>query len=216
MLDPAFQRNALRAAVFKAATRNGRTRVAFTPNQAVDWIATIASEPARRFMNGRARVRNGHRCLCAVLDGRPVRPEDARDVVFVLALAEREARMFGTPGRTIVETTARAVDRLDRDAVGRRNKVELQLGKLHVRPDMRVLSALARVGGRLGYQAGIAALREKVAGFGVTAPLLSEFEHQLNREGLTLGPLATPPPMWGSLAALTPSAIAGRWIAKKI
>jgi hypothetical protein len=217
VLDPAFQRNALRAAVFKLATRNGSARVALTPNHAVDWIASIAMDPARRFKDGEARVRNGHRALCSVLAGRPVAPRDTRDVVFVLALAEREARMFGRPGRCIVETTARAVDRLDRDAVfGRRNAVELRLGKVRVRPNTKLLSALARVGGRIGYKAGIAALREKVAALGVVAPMLYAFESELNREGLSLGPMAQPPPMRGTLAALTPPAIAGRWLARKL
>jgi len=79
-----------------------------------------------------------------------------------------------------------------------------------------VWKAIARVGGRLGYHAGVAALREKVADLGVTAPVLASFEHELNREGLTLGPLATPAPMAGTLAAVTPEAIAGRWLASKI
>jgi len=51
---------------------------------------------------------------------------------------------------------------------------------------------------------------------GVTPPILGSLEQELNREGLSLGPLAAPPPILGSLAALTPDAIAGRWLAAKI
>lgn len=223
VLDPRQRRNALRAALFKATrTRNGTARVSMTPTQAVDWIASLAHEPAQFFRNGERRVRNGHRALRGVLDGRPLRVAELRDVVFVLALAERESVLFGAPGRCIVATTARAVDKLDQDAARRavpapRNAgVELRLGRTRVRPDMRVLSGLARVGGRLGYQAGLAALRVKMASLGVTAPVLSAFERELNREGLSLGPLATPPPMVGTLAAVTPTAIAGRWLANKV
>src|SRR5688572_16005975 len=72
VLDPAMQRNALRAAVFRLGTRNGAARVALTPHQAVDWIASLAVEPAQGFKDGEARVRNGHRALCGVLDGRRV------------------------------------------------------------------------------------------------------------------------------------------------
>jgi hypothetical protein len=204
--------------------RNGGGPVAMTPGQAVDWIASLAVEPGEQFKNGARRVRNGHRALRGVLAGRPIRVHELRDVVFVLALAEREAHWFGPPGRCIVEATARAVDRLDQGAAARalapsapRNAgLELRIGRSKVRPDMRVLSALSRVGGRLGYQAGLAALRVKIASLGLVGPVLSSFEHELNREGLSLGPLAAPPPMAGTLASVAPTAIAGRWLATKL
>jgi len=224
ILDPKYRRNALRAALFKATRqRNGTTQVSMTPTQAVDWIASLAFEPAQFFRQGQQRVRNGHRVLRGVLAGRAIRVAELRDAVFVLALAEREAPLFGAPGRCIVATTARAIDRLDQNAarcaepgVPRNAGVELRLGRLRVRPDMRVLSGLAHVGGRLGHKAGLAALRVKLATLGVTGPMLTSFEQELNREGLTLGPLATPPPLTGSLSAVTPTAIAGRWLATKI
>lgn len=224
VLDPRYRRNALRAALFNATRpRNGSTRVSMTPTQAVDWIASLAEEPARQFKNGADRVRNGHRVLRGVLVGRSVRVVEMRDAVFVLALAEREAEAFGAPGRCIVATTARAIDRLDTAAARRaepgtpRNAgIELRLGKVAIRPDMRIITALSRVGGRLGYQAGLAALRAKISTLGVTPFVLGKFEQELNREGLSLGPLAVPPPMPGTLAAVTPTALAGRWLAKKI
>ncbi len=224
VLDPRYPRNALRAALFKATRpRNGSTRVSLTPTQAVDWIASLAEEPASRFKDGPRRVRNGHRVLRGVLAGRAVRVVELRDAVFVLALAEREAEAFGAPGRCIVATTARAIDRLDANAARRtdpgmpRNAgIELRLGKVGIRPDMRIITALSRVGGRLGYQAGLAALRAKISTLGVTPFVLGKFERELNREGLSLGPLAVPPPMPGTLEAVTPTALAGRWLAKKI
>jgi hypothetical protein len=224
ILDPRFRRNALRAAVFKATRpRNGSTRVSMTPIQAVDWIASLAAEPAEQFRNGAERVRNGHRVLRGVLAGRAIRVVELRDAVFVLALAEREAEAFGAPGRCIVATTARAIDRLDQDAARtsaprapRNAGIELRLGKIGIKPDLRVITALSRVGGRLGYQAGLAALRAKIATLGVTPFVLSKFERELNREGLSLGPLAVPPPMPGTLSSVTPTALAGQWLAKKI
>ena len=78
------------------------------------------------------------------------------------------------------------------------------------------VTALTRVGGRLGYQAGLAALRAKISSLGVTPFVLSTFERELNREGLSLGPLAVPPPMPGTLAAMTPTAIAGNVLARKL
>jgi hypothetical protein len=46
--------------------------------------------------------------------------------------------------------------------------------------------------------------------------VLNSLEHELNQEGLTLGPLAKPSPMLGSLSAMTPEALAGQWLAAKL
>jgi hypothetical protein len=51
---------------------------------------------------------------------------------------------------------------------------------------------------------------------GITPPVLNTVERELQREGLSLGPLATPPPILGSLSAMTPEALAGRWLADKL
>jgi hypothetical protein len=46
--------------------------------------------------------------------------------------------------------------------------------------------------------------------------VIAAFEKELNKEGLSLGPLAKPSPMIGSLDAMTPQALAGRWLAQKL
>ena len=94
--------------------------------------------------------------------------------------------------------------------------VELEIGGYRIRPDTALLGAIGRVGGRLGYAAGVEALRLQLASLGLGAPALSTVERELQKEGLSLGPLAKPPAMLGSLAALTPEAIAGRWLASKL
>ena len=200
-----------------------RPVVALTPIQAIDWCAELAAEPAVRFVDGERRVRNGHRAMRASLVGRPLCVGEVGDVAFVLALAEREARMWGAPGVRIVHTCAHAIDRLDQAAARQwlaerapRNAAELRIGKYKIRPNTPLLSALARVGARLGGNVATQALRVKLASMGVTPPVLGSIEQELNREGLSLGPLAAPPPMLGSLAALTPDAIAGRWLAHKL
>lgn len=227
VLDPYQSRNALAAGLFHGAraTRNSAAPLSLTPAEAVDWIAQIAREPAARFDDGERRVRNGHRAVRALLVGRPLCIADVRDVAFMLALADREARLWGPTGPRLVATTAHAVDKLDQAAASRwkaqagggpRNAAELQLGDLRLRPDTQLLGALGRIGGRLGYKAGIEALRVKLATLGVTPPVLTSVEQELNREGLSLGPLAAPPPLLGSLGALTPEALAGRWLAGKL
>ncbi|MGN6105491.1 MAG: hypothetical protein ACTHU0_10335 [Kofleriaceae bacterium] len=230
ILDPAQSRNALRAGLWHA-TRNAGP-VALTPSQAVDWLAELAMEPAARFRDGARRVQNGHRAMLGVLVLRPICVADVRDVAFLLALAEREARRFGSPGLRIIHSTAHAIDALDRIAADRwldaqraeevsttaRNAgpFELRIGGVKLSPNIPLLGSLARIGGRIAGNVGLEALKVKLATLGVGAPVLSSIERELNREGLSLGPIATPPPMLGSLGAMTPEALAGRWIAQKL
>jgi hypothetical protein len=223
ILDPQQSRNGLRASLFKARrARNGSQAVALTPREAVDWVADLAREPAVRFAGGVRRVRNGRRALRGVLVGRPLCVADMRDVLFLLVLANREARAFGPPGRRIVGTTAAAVDGLDR--VAARQWLEeaaprnagLHIGPIHIKPPTAVLGALARVGARLGHQVGVEALRAKLSALGIAPPFIKSIERELNREGLSLGLLALPAPMAGTLGAMVPAALAGRWMAKKL
>jgi len=204
-------------------TRNAGP-VTLTPTEAVDWIAELAAEPAAKLPDGARRARNGHRALHAVLVGEALCIADVRDVVFVLALADREAPRYGPAGRRVVRTTAIAIDRLDQATARRwmdaqaatRNAPGVQLGRYRVSPNLPLLASLGRVGGRLGMKVGIEALRVKLATLGVTPPVLTSIEQEMNREGLSLGALAAPPPMLGSLGSLTPEALAGRWLALKL
>jgi hypothetical protein len=226
ILDPRQKRNALRAGLFRAR-RNGSARpVALTPTQAIDWLAELAMEPAERFPNGPRRVENGHRALRGVLAGQPLRIADVKDVAILLALAEREARLWGSMGVRIVHTVAHAIDRLDRlaadcgrDAQGAPRNAgpfSLRIGNHTISPDIPLLGSLARVGGRIAGNVGLEALKLKLATMGITPPVLNTLERELNHEGLSLGRLATPPPMIGSLSAMTPEALGGRWLASKL
>jgi hypothetical protein len=223
VLDPKQSRNALRAGMFRECRNAGP--VALTPTQAVDWVAELASEPATRFHHGPDRVRCGHRAMRGVLVLRPICIADIKAVAFVLALAEREARMYGPQGLSIVHSTAHAIDRLDRIAAdrwlaghGARNAgpFSLNIGGMSLSPDWNAIGALARVGGKIVGNVGLEALKLKLATMGITPPVLNSLEQELNQEGLSLGPLAKPSPMLGSLGAMTPEALAGRWLAGKL
>lgn len=219
----------------KTITRNATpvapvAPVVLTPAQAVDWLAELAMQRAARFDDGPRRVQSGHLALRGVLACRPICVSDVRDVVFLLALAEREARGYGWPGLQIAHSTVRAIDALDRMAADRwlaeradhaqqaRNAgpFELRIGGRTIRPDVPLLGSLAKVGGRIAGNIGLEALRLKLASLGVGPPVLQSLERELNREGLSLGPLAAPSPMLGSLSAMTPEALAGRWLAGKL
>lgn len=218
VLDPRVTRNAAEAGLFRIEPGP----VEMSPSQAIEWVTAIAGEPARAFRRGPARVRNSHQALTGVMRGRSMSVDAAPDVAFTLALAEREARLFGPHGVAIVRCSIRALSDLEEQVGQRRcgreprNALQLRLGRHRIRPDIGRLSALGRVGEHIGYRIGTAALRAKLASLGVTGPLLGELERELNREGLSLGPLARPAPMPGTLAAVGPDAIAGRWLASRI
>ena len=204
----------------------GRARnagpVTLTPSEAVEWIAQLAEEPALRFEDGAHRARNGANAIRGVLVGRPICVADVRDVAFVLALANREARHWGPAGQRVVRTCAHAIDKLDQAAAQQwlderapRNAAELRLGSTRIMPNIPLLAALGRITGRLGTRVGIEALRLKLATMGVSPPILNTIEQELQREGYSLGPLAAPPAMPGTLRALTPEVLAGHYLARK-
>ncbi len=202
----------------QSPTRNHAGPMLLTPQQAIDWIADLAAVRADRVVGGTDRIENGRRAMCGVLVLRPICIADVRDVALVLALAEREARAHGLGALKVVHSTARAIDSLDQIAADRvtaspRNSTRLSFAFKSLEP---LLGALARVGGRIAGGVGVEALKLKLASVGVSPPVLTAFEKELNREGLSLGALAKPSPMIGSLDAMTPQALAGRWLAQKI
>lgn len=212
-------------AIPAADTRNAGPAgpVVLTPAQAIDWIAELAKVRADVLPDGSRRVDRGHRAMRGVLVLQPICIADARDVAFVLALAEREARAHGLTGLKIVHSTARALDALDQVAAERatapRNNpwAMFAINAIAGNKDLqRIFGSLVNVGGRIAAGAGMEALKLKLGAAGVSAPMLTAFEKELNREGLTLGALAKPPPMVGSLDAMTPQALAGRWLAQKL
>lgn len=213
------------AALATGDPRNGGPAgaVVLTPVQAVDWLAELAQVPAETMPGGLRRVERGHVAMRGVLLLQPICIADARDVAFVLALAEREARAYGLAALKIVHSTARALDALDQLAAARatapRNNpwALFALNALANNKELQQLvGAVTRVGGRIATGAGIETLKLKLGSAGVSPPMITAFERELNREGLTLGALAKPPPMVGSLDAMTPQALAGRWLAQKL
>lgn len=214
-----------------ASPRNGADELALeapdsvtlTPRQALDWISDLAMVRSDRVIGGTRRIENGHRALCGVLMLRPICVADMRDAVLVLALAEREARTAGLGALKVVHSTARAIDQLDQLAAARttatpRNSIASALlgGLLNNKSLEPWVGAISRVAGRIATGVGVEAAKVKLASVGVSHPVIAAFEKELNKEGLSLGPLAKPSPMIGSLDAMTPQALAGRWLAQKL
>lgn len=206
VLDPTITRNALVGALFQLDPQP----VAITPSQAVDWIASIAEEPATARGDAH-KVRNARSAMRRVMAGKPISQRALDDVAETVALADSEARKFGAVGCALHHQTAKKLAQAlseQRDRGKQRNaRFGLKLGGITIKPDLELLGALAKVGGRVGMQVGAAALKAKLATLGVPPSVVSELERELNREGVSLGALAAPPPPPGSLAAVTHDAI---------
>ena len=210
----------------ESGARNGACSgpMVLTPMQAIDWIADLARARVEPLPGMARHVNRGHRAMRAALLMLPICVADAQAVALVLALAEREARSYGMPALKVVHSTARALDAIDRLAAERTTTpprnfaplASLALGMLNNKDVQSWLGAVTRVGGRVLGGAGVEVLKSQLASVGVSQPILSAFEKELNREGLTLGAISKPSPMPGSLDAMTPQAIAGRWLAQKI
>jgi len=198
--------------------------ITLTPTQAIDWVAELAMARAKLLPGGIRRVENGQRAMRGVLVLRPICIADIRDVALALALAEREARAVGLGALKVVHSTARAIDALDQLAAERattppRNNplASLAIGALANNKELQsFVGALARVAGRIAGGIGLEAAKVKLNDVGISTPVIRAFENELNREGLTLGALAKPAPIVGSLDAMTPQALAGRWLAQKL
>ncbi len=212
-LDPQIPRNALEAGLFRM---NEPAHIELSPRETLEWISAIASEPARQYRNGAARLGNARQAFVRVLRGEPVPRNSFEDVGFALAVAEQAAQMFGVKGMEVVRIGTMAITHaLKRQQAGQRN-LRLNIGGIVLRPDLGKLGSLARVGGRIGLNIGSAVLRAKLESLGIGAPIISELERELGREGLTLGALAAPPPMPGTLAAVTTKALITRRIVNEV
>ena len=203
VLDPSVTRNALVGALFQLDP----VAVAVTPSQAVDWMASVAAEPAAA-RGDTYKVRNARSAMRRVMAGKPISRRSLDDVAYTVGIAGDEARKFGKRGRALHHQTAK---RLAHALVAQRTQRNagfgLKFGNMKIKPDLELLGALAKVGGRIGLQVGAAALQSKLAALGVGSQVLGELERELNREGASLGMLAAPSPQPGSLAALTKDAL---------
>jgi len=212
VLDPRMSRNALQASIFQALPLAHPV----TPHEAIDWLVSMAEEPATRVVGGLERVQLSHHAMYALLAGELLSERAVDDVAYTCALALQEAHYYGAAGRALLRETIRAIGaRMPRYAepvIGPavpipyeaelRNALSLQIGPYKINPNWEALGAVGRVGLNLGTQVGTAALQAKLASLGLTPPVMSVLEHEFNREGISLGPLAPRAPSLAALALL--------------
>ena len=198
-LDPRVPRNALDAGMHRIL---GEPRV----EDELEWILALAEEPAQHLINGEERLRNAETAITALRTGRCLPRNAVEDLGFAIAVADRAAGLFGDSGVDAVEVGSRVVRRL----LAQRNAVALKIGDRRFAPDLSALSALGRIGSRLGLSVGAQLLKTKLGAWGIAPGLIGAVEKELNREGLSLGVLAAAQPPAGTLAALTTKALVQR------
>jgi hypothetical protein len=190
ILDPRVPRNGL--AMGLALERPGP--VAIEPREAIEWTVQLAEAGAAPLRNGPSRVRRGRNAMRVLVD-EGVAPADEADVdaiAWVLTLAERVARKYGARVVAMVRSTAQAVAELADEALARTQRnlaIEIGGTRLEAPP---WLSGLARVATRVGVDVGAIALRAKLATYGIDDSMLALVEEELNKDGMTMGPLARP------------------------
>ncbi len=191
ILDPRLPRNAV--AVGLALEQPGP--VAIAPREAIEWTAQLAEVGAAPYRNGPTRVREARDAIWGLID-HGVAPADERTVdaiAWLLSLAERVARKYGSRVVAMVRSTAQAIADVADEALARAQRnIALEVGGMRFEPP-EWLSGLARVAGRVGLDVGAVALRTKLATMGIGGDMIGLVEEELNREGLSLGPLAKPP-----------------------
>ncbi|MBK9032139.1 MAG: hypothetical protein IPL61_12605 [Myxococcales bacterium] len=215
VLDPRVPRNSARAGVDVAAATPLPTDLA----NCAAWVCGVAAEPAHQLPGGPRRLRNGQAALAAVASGTPVACGLADDVATVLALAAREAPLWGPAGLGVVDRVAKAVVELA-DATGDERRVaaehaprnvSFRIGRYRLRPAIpEAVGAVLRTLGAVGLEAGTAVARAQLASLGVTPGMLGVLERELNRDGLSLGPLGRPAPPIYSFAAMSRDALVAR------
>jgi hypothetical protein len=192
VLDPRVQRNALACGV--AMTKPGP--VVIDAHEAIEWSARLAEDGAgtRNLRNGASRVRNAHRAITRLVDeGIVPAPSEVDAMGWMFALAEQAARRYGTRALSMVRTVAHAVGELLDEVLARTQRnLSLDLGGFHLDAPQWV-SQLASAAGHIGLDVGGALLNTELGKLGIGGDLIGLVEDELNREGLTLGPIAHPP-----------------------
>ena len=170
--------------------------VAIAPQDAVEWTAQLAEAGAAPLRNGPSRVRRARNAMRALVDegAAPADGETIDAIAWMLTMAERVARKYGARVVAMVRSTAHAIAELADEArtrALRQRNISLEIGGFKIEP-APWLSGLAQTAASVGLEVGAVALRAKLATLGIDDSMIKAVEDELNRQGLSLGPLARP------------------------
>jgi hypothetical protein len=192
VLDPRVARNTL--ACGAAMTAPGP--VVIDAREAIEWSARLAEDGAgtRNLRNGATRVRNAHRAVMRLVDEGIVPASSEVDAMgWMFALAEQAAQRYGVRALSMVRTVAHAIGELLDEVLARTQRnLSLDLGGFHLQAPQWV-SQLASAAGNIGLDLGGALIHTELGKLGIGSDLIGLVEQELNREGLSLGPIAHPP-----------------------
>ena len=168
--------------------------VAVEARAAVEWTTRLAEAGAATLRNGPNRVRHGRNALMRLVDqgAAPADADELEAIACLLGVAERVARTYGPRALAIVRSTAHAVADLADEVLARAMRnVALELDGMRIEPPPW-MAGLSRIAARVGFDVGAIALRGKLLSLGIGDEMLGMVEQELNREGLSMGPLARP------------------------
>ena len=204
ILDPRVPRNCLECGV--ALTAPGA--LALDGSAAIEWSARLAEVGAgtANVRNGANRVRKARNAIVSLVDhGVVPAPNEVEAMGWMFALAEQAARRFGHRALSLVRTTAHAIAEILDEVLARTQRnLGLEIdGTTYSAPAW--LSPLATAATRIGLDVGAAVAAPQLAALGIGPDMIGLVESELNREGLSLGPLARPPKL-GTFANLQKAA----------
>ena len=210
VLDPAMTRNELEGAMFQL----DRRALHVARNQALDWIAAIAEEPAAA--RGEAhRVRNARSAMQAVMAGEEITPQSVADIAYTVDEADRESASFGARGR---ELHRRAAEGLTNALITQRRRMagaDLELDNL-IQLGATILQhqlTQSRKGssGPSSSTSSSSSGHSQLGKLGAGNQLLVELEKLIGKDGIkqgmTIGGVAIGGPVGGAIGSLAGDAL---------
>jgi hypothetical protein len=198
ILDPQLPRNAACGALFAAYPAT----FPITVSDAVDFLATVAVAPAHA-AGMLHRVQAGQRALQAIAARYIVSARDLEDASYTASLARQAAHQWGNQSPALIDETIEILrSRIPRPVPNSRcarpagvmpmcgqsgpdhRNLSLSIGGMKLRPDAKILGALAKIGVRVGATAAVPLVMAKL---GIPIAALGVLEGELNREGMSLG-----------------------------
>lgn len=215
VLDPVMTRNELEGALFQL----DRRPLHVTRNEAIDWMATIAEEPAAA-RGDVHRVRNARAAMRAVMTGQEITPQAIADIAYTVDEADREATQFGARGRELHHRTAEDLtnalitQRRRNAGMGLELENLVQIGVSVLQHELVQASqsaATSSSGASRNAGRGGTSGQTQLGKLGVGNPLLMDLEKLIGKQGIkqgfTLAGTAYGGPVGGAIGALAGDAL---------
>lgn len=210
VLDPGMTRNELEGALFQLDRRT----LHVSRNEALDWIAAIAEEPASARGDAH-RVRNARSAMRSVMAGEGITPQSMADIAYTVDEADRESGRFGARGR---ELHRRAAEGLTNALITQRRRnagADLKLDNLiqlgATLLQHRLSQSSKSSGPSSSSKSSSGQSQSQLGKLGVGNQLLVELEKLIGKDGIkqgmTIGGVAIAGPVGGAIGSLAGDAL---------